>query len=129
MTVTTPSQQGDLPRRTGPADPGDRFQAQGQCRDRLQGAALAELFRTSPLQFFGNPNLKPETSIGYDLGFEQAAFERRARFGATYFHNNIDNLITINSTSTSFENVGKATTYGVEELRRCYPLGAAYVTG
>ena len=54
--------------------------------------------------------MKPETSIGYDLGFEQMALEKRVQFGATDFHNNIDNLITINETGTSYENVGKATT-------------------
>jgi len=41
---------------------------------------------------------------------------KRLQFGATYFHNNIDNLINVNSTATSFENIGKATTYGVESF-------------
>jgi len=83
----------------------------------FKAPTLAELFQNFPsFNFFGNPNLKPETSIGYDLGFEQAGLDKRVRFGATYFHNNIDNLITINNTSTSFENVGKATTYGVESF-------------
>jgi len=76
---------------------------------------LAELFENFPsFGFFANPNLKSETSIGYDAGFEQTVFEKRVQFGATYFHNNIDNLITINETGTSYENIGKATTYGVE---------------
>jgi len=78
---------------------------------------LAQLFQNFPsFNFFGNPNLKPETSIGYDFGFEQTVFEKRVQFGATYFHNNIDNLITANDAFTSFENVGKATTYGVESF-------------
>jgi vitamin B12 transporter len=38
------------------------------------------------------------------------------QFGATYFDNDIDNLITINDAGTSFQNVGKATTYGVESF-------------
>ena len=78
---------------------------------------LAELFQNFPsFNFFGNPNLKPETSLGYDLGFEQMLLEKRVQFGATYFHNDIDNLITINDTGTSFQNVGRATTYGVESF-------------
>ena len=81
----------------------------------FKAPTLAELFQNFPsFNFFGNPNLKPETSIGFDLGFEQALLEKRLQFGATYFHNNIDNLININSTATSFENVGRATTYGAE---------------
>ncbi|MBV8093134.1 MAG: TonB-dependent receptor [Acetobacteraceae bacterium] len=78
---------------------------------------LAELFQNFPsFGFFGNPNLKPETSIGYDLGFEQAVLEKHLQFGATYFHNNIDNLIEANDTGTSYQNVGRATTYGVESF-------------
>jgi vitamin B12 transporter len=69
--------------------------------------------------------LKPETSIGYDLGFEQALLEKHLQFGATYFHNNIDNLINVNSTATSYVNVGRATTKGVESFvtyTPCDPL-------
>jgi vitamin B12 transporter len=83
----------------------------------FKAPTLAELFQNFPsFDFFGNPNLKPETSIGFDLGFEQALQGKRLQFGATYFHNNIDNLINVNSTATSFENIGKATTYGVESF-------------
>jgi vitamin B12 transporter len=81
----------------------------------FKAPTLAELFQNFPsFNFFGNPNLKPETSTGYDLGFEQALLEKRLQLGATYFHNNIDNLIAVNDTGTSFQNVGRATTYGVE---------------
>jgi vitamin B12 transporter len=78
---------------------------------------LAELFQDFPaFGFFANPNLKPETSLGFDAGFEQGLFEKRVQFGATYFHNDIDDLITFNDTGTTFINVGKATTYGVESF-------------
>jgi vitamin B12 transporter len=83
----------------------------------FKAPTLAELFQNFPsFNFFGNPNLKPETSIGYDLGFEQTFLQKRVQLGATYFHNDIDNLITINDTGTSFQNVGRATTYGVESF-------------
>jgi vitamin B12 transporter len=78
---------------------------------------LSELFQSFPaFDFFANPNLKPETSVGYDAGFEQAVLKKRVQFGATYFHNATDNLITINDSGTSYANVGKATTYGVESF-------------
>jgi vitamin B12 transporter len=83
----------------------------------FKAPTLAEMFQNFPsFNFFGNPSLKPETSTGYDLGFEQTALEKHLQFGATYFHNDIDNLVTINDTGTSFQNVGKATTYGVENF-------------
>jgi vitamin B12 transporter len=79
--------------------------------------SLTELYENFPgFDFFANPNLKPETSIGYDLGFEQALLAKRMSFGATYFHNDIRDLIDINSTGTSYTNIGEATTYGVESF-------------
>ena len=71
--------------------------------------------------FFANPNLKPEESFGYDVGFEQPVFNDRVRFGATYFHNDIKNLITsqitdpVNFISTNV-NIGRAMTEGVESF-------------
>jgi vitamin B12 transporter len=40
-------------------------------------ARCSRIFR--PIGFFGNPNLKPESSVGYDVGFEQSVFEERVR--------------------------------------------------
>ncbi len=66
--------------------------------------------------FYANPNLKAETSVGYDYGFEQPLFGNRVRFGITYFHNNITNLIDSNANFTSWANIGLATTYGNESF-------------
>jgi vitamin B12 transporter len=76
---------------------------------------LTQLFVSFPdFNFFANPNLEPEESEGFDFGFEQSLAEERVLFGATYFHNDITNLIAPNATFTSLENVGAATTEGVE---------------
>jgi vitamin B12 transporter len=80
----------------------------------FKAPTLTQLFVDFPPFFFGNPNLLPEESIGYDAGFEQSLFDGRVRFGATYFYNDITNLITANATFTSYANVGSATTRGVE---------------
>ena len=75
---------------------------------------LYQLYGQGPFGFMGNPGLLPETSRGYDFGFEQPLLNDRVRFGATYFRNDITNLIEFNNTFTSLINVGKAVTYGVE---------------
>src|SRR5438067_8298485 len=81
----------------------------------FKAPSLTQLFVSFPaFNFFANPNLQPEESEGYDFGFEQPSAEDRVHFGATYFHNNITNLINANATFTSLENVGRATTEGVE---------------
>ena len=81
----------------------------------FKAPSLTQLFVSFPVfNFFANPNLRPEESEGYDFGFEQPLLEDRIRIGATYFHNEIRNLINANATFTSLENIGEATTYGTE---------------
>jgi vitamin B12 transporter len=83
----------------------------------FKAPSLSELFQNFPdFNFFANPNLKPEESSGYDAGFEQPLFNERVRFGSTYFHNSITNLITSNDTFTSYANVGLATSEGTESF-------------
>src|SRR5258707_15807848 len=99
--------------------------------------SLKEIFQNFPaIGLFGNPNLRPESSVGYDFGFEQRAADS-LRLGVTYYRNNIKNLITDNSTFTSYANVGRAVTDGIEsfvsyqpsptlELRADYTFTQAY---
>ncbi len=78
---------------------------------------LSELYVNFPaFRFFGNPNLKPEESTGYDIGFEQPLFDNLIRFGGTYYQNNITDLINANATFTSYTNVGRVKTYGCESF-------------
>ncbi|MFG1294276.1 TonB-dependent receptor [Xanthobacter sp. V13C-7B] len=55
----------------------------------FKAPTLYQLYSTSG----GNPNLEPEESTGWDAGFEQALWADRVSFGATYFENDITNLI------------------------------------
>jgi vitamin B12 transporter len=86
----------------------------------FKAPTLDELYDNYPtFDFFANPNLKPETSIGYDAGFEQYLFVKKLGFGATYFHNNITNLIDTScnaSFACTYVNIGRATTQGVESF-------------
>ncbi|HEX4078256.1 MAG TPA: TonB-dependent receptor [Rhizomicrobium sp.] len=81
----------------------------------FKAPTLSEMFENYPAyDFYGNPGLRPESSLGYDMGFEQPLFEDAVRFGGTYYRNDIKNLINDNATYTSYANVGKAETDGVE---------------
>ncbi|OYW32624.1 MAG: hypothetical protein B7Z41_07805 [Rhizobiales bacterium 12-66-7] len=64
--------------------------------------------------YYGNAELKPEESTGYDIGFEQEAFGGRVTFGATYFHNDITNLISYDPVTYQNVNISSATTQGAE---------------
>jgi vitamin B12 transporter len=80
----------------------------------FRAPTLSQRFQDFPPFFYGNPNLKPEQSLGMDAGFEQSIFGGHAQFGASYFYNDITDLIDSNATFTSVINVGKAKTSGVE---------------
>ena len=81
----------------------------------FKAPTLTQLFVSFPaFDFFANPNLKAETSEGYDAGFEQPFLGGKLRLGATGFHERIRNLIEDNETFTSYANIGRATTYGAE---------------
>jgi vitamin B12 transporter len=89
----------------------------------FKAPTLSAMFQNLPeFNFFANPNLKPESSTGWDLGFEQTVGGDRVRFGATYFRNNIKNLIDVNADFTSYANIGRALTDGVESFLVYQPL-------
>jgi vitamin B12 transporter len=80
--------------------------------------ALQQLFGG----FGANPLLKPETSTGYDAGFEQSLWGEVST-GVTWFHNDIKNLI-VNGPPPEFTygNIGRARTQGVETFIAWKPL-------
>jgi vitamin B12 transporter len=73
---------------------------------------LVQKFQDFPPTFFGNPNLKPESSTGYDIGFEQPLWDKRALVGATWYNNELTNLIDFGPNTNI--NVGHAHTNGLE---------------
>ena len=80
----------------------------------FKAPTLSQLFQSFPaFNFFANPNLRPEESLGYDAGFEQPLGDR-ILVGATYYANDFKNLIAANATFTANENVGRAESYGAE---------------
>ena len=86
----------------------------GSVGTAFKAPSLAQRFQDFAPFFFANRNLKAEESTGYDVGFEQPIFNKRAQFGATYFNNDITNLIDSDPTFTTVINVGRAKTSGVE---------------
>jgi vitamin B12 transporter len=90
---------------------------------RLRGSAgtgfRAPTFNDLFFPGFGNPDLQPETSLSYDAGVDQKLWKGRIRLGATYFHNDFDNLITccVALPTAPFGgpfNVGRARSQGLE---------------
>ncbi len=63
---------------------------------------------------FGNPNLRPEHSKGWDIGARQQIWGDALYFDATYFRNDFRDLIIFDFNTFSLANVGRARSSGVE---------------
>ena len=83
--------------------------------------------------FYGNPNLKPEETTGYELSYEQE-FTEKAKVKLTYFANEKDNAITYKDIQSvgfmgthdkQFVNIDEASTKGVEFAHE-QDLGAGF---
>ncbi len=88
------------------------------CTQSLLHASYGTAFspptpQDTALAFGGNPMLTPELSKGYDAGIEQPFWDNRIKASATYFHNDISNLIIFDSMFT-LHNIGQARTQGGE---------------
>lgn len=86
----------------------------------FRAPTILELYRTvrdhGGTTTAGNPDLKPETAVSWDIGIEQGLWSG-ARVKATYFENYIDDLIYSKSESATLKtkvNAGEAESKGVE---------------
>ena len=62
----------------------------------------------------GNPNLRPERSLGWEFGAEQPFLDHRLEVSATYFHNHLTDLIDDVGAFYDPANIASATTEGAE---------------
>jgi vitamin B12 transporter len=63
---------------------------------------------------YGDENLKPEESIGWDIGIEQSFAGEKLMVEAVYFKNDFENLVDFNSATYQYSNIAKAKTQGFE---------------
>jgi vitamin B12 transporter len=63
---------------------------------------------------YGEKNLNPEESTGWDIGVEQSLFDKKLTLGVAYFSNEFDELIEFESGTSKYINVAEAETKGVE---------------
>jgi vitamin B12 transporter len=75
----------------------------------------------------GNPDLDPEKSFGWEIGFEQTAWQERLGLGATWFQSRIDDLMQVvfdPSFNSTYQNIDKADIRGVESFIDLQPFDA-----
>ena len=85
---------------------------------------LFNTFSTSPTAL-GNPNLKPETSQGFDTGIDQSLWDGRFVLSSSFFHNYIRDVIAFvpsGPVTGSYANQNTGETYGIETELRANPF-------
>jgi len=65
---------------------------------------------------YGDKDLDPEESVGWDVGIDQFFFSNKISIGATYFNNELENLIYFDDSKSKYKNISKAVTEGLEFL-------------
>ena len=85
----------------------------------VKAPTFSELFDTFAGTYIGNPNLRPEKSIGWEAGIEQSLRDGRILIGATYFDNRLKDAITtvfapVSFAATSINLPGRTRQRGVE---------------
>lgn len=59
----------------------------------VKNPTLTELFGFFPAFFVGNPDVKPERSFGYNIGYEQSLLGSDLNLSIDYFHSDLENEI------------------------------------
>jgi vitamin B12 transporter len=72
--------------------------------------------------YYGNTELKPDESKGYDLGVEQGLLEEKVSLEMSYFHNDFENMIDMDTYTWEYKNIGNAWTDGFEVGMGIKPL-------
>ena len=95
-------------------DGGTRFHA--SLGKGVKNPSFTELFGFFPDTFAGNPQLRPETSRGWDIGVEQTLLDGRLTFDLTWFQADLDDeIIPVFDPETFISSVANAT--GTSERR------------
>jgi outer membrane cobalamin receptor len=82
----------------------------------------------------GNPALSPETSRGWDLGFQYTSEQGTTDWELAYFHNKFSNLIDLDPTLARqniflLTNLESVTTQGIEGCLAINPYDALFLKG
>ncbi len=92
----------------------------GSIGKAFRAPTVYDLYRTwlssTGRTYAANPDLKPETVISWECGVEQGLWPGM-KVAATYFHNDIDDMIyrkTVSTTLSEYINAGEARTQGLE---------------
>jgi vitamin B12 transporter len=100
--------------------PGTGVTLKGSVGTGFRAPSLNELYYPG----YGNPDLAPERTFGYDAGARRELAGGRADFECAWFDNSYRNLIAFDPVTWLAGNIGKATSSGVEVRSSLRPSDA-----
>jgi vitamin B12 transporter len=81
----------------------------------IRAPSFIENFGTGDPSVVGNPDLKPEQSVSWEIGLDQPLLGGRALLSATYFANTFTDLIAfVSGPGPNFRNIQEAESSGIE---------------
>jgi vitamin B12 transporter len=81
----------------------------GSLGSGFKAPSLVQLYSS-----YGNAALRPEETVGWDLGIDKQVLKDRLAVSVGYFHNSFDNLISFDPQTFVLNNIKSATTSGCE---------------
>ena len=97
----------------------------GSVGSGFRAPSLNELFYPG----YGNPDLLPEESVGYDIGIGQEIRPLRMSFDVMYFNNDYTNMISWDPETFLAGNIGESFSRGVEFSSSFNPAGSFTLRG
>ncbi len=91
----------------------DASRVYGSYSTGFRAPSIYELYGHQPNNYgayTGNPNLKPETSQGWEVGVEKSLWQNKINAKLTYYKSNIEDLMTIKYSG------GNSTTINIDEV-------------
>src|SRR5690625_7866555 len=85
---------------------------------------MVDQFGFYPVQWVGNPDLKPEESLGWDIGIEQAFWSDLAVVDVTYFRQNLRKEFISPTFITAINPSGTSRRQGTEDTASLHPAEA-----
>ncbi len=106
--------------------PSSATRLHGSIGSGVTNPTFFEQFGFTPATFDGNPNLKPEKSLGWDVGVEQSFFDKMLSIDVTYFRADLTDEILSTFDNVTFRSSvtnlsGKSKRHGVEIVMKAHP--------
>ncbi len=97
----------------------------GSIGSGFRAPSLNELFYPG----FGNPDLLPEETLGYDVGISQVIDPLKLSFDVAYFRNDYKNMISFDPVTFIAGNIGESLSRGMEVCTAFNPAGSLSFRG